>query len=118
MVDDVVANRGIVARHLQRLGCQVEEAVDGQQALEMFQTAEFDLILMDLQMPWLGGYEASRQMRQQEQTKGGEERTPILALTASVMERVTEQCRQAGMDAYYQQTVPKGGTAGGTPARG
>ncbi|MDP6595192.1 MAG: response regulator [Candidatus Poribacteria bacterium] len=104
---DVVAIRGIVARHLQRLGCQVEEAVDGQQALEMFQTAEFDLILMDRQ-----------QMRQQEQTKGGEERTPILALTASVMERVTEQCRQAGMDAYYQQTVPKGGTAGGTPARG
>ena len=76
----MAANRVVVARHLQRLSGQVEEAVDEQQALDKFQAGRYDLVLMDLQMD---GYEASRQMRQQEQAMGGEERTPILALTAA-----------------------------------
>jgi len=100
VVDDVAVNRVVVVRHLQRLGGQVEEAVDGRQALDKFQAGRYDLVLMDLQMPQMDGYEASRQMRQQEQAMDGEERTPILALTASVMEGVTEQCRQAGMDGH------------------
>ena len=100
---DVVAIRGIVARHLQRLGCQVEEAVDGQQALEMFQAAEYDLILMDLQMPRLDGYQASRQIRQLEQEQGIEERILILAVTASAWGEVEERCRQAGIDAYISK---------------
>ena len=113
VVDDVAVNRVVVVRHLQRLGGQVEEAVDGQQALDKFQAGRYDLVLMDLQMPQMDGYEASRQMRQQEQAMDGEERTPILALTASVMEGVTEQCRQAGMDGHLGKPLQMAQLVGG-----
>jgi len=110
MVDDVVANRGIVARHLQRLGCQLEEAVDGQQAVEMFQAGEFDLILMDLQMPRLDGYQTSQQIRRRERVLDTEEDdieavspVVIIALSASVVGEIAEQCRQAGMDDYVSK---------------
>jgi CheY-like chemotaxis protein/HPt (histidine-containing phosphotransfer) domain-containing protein len=107
VVDDEAVNRAIAGGYLQRAGGQVEEAVDGQQALEMFQAAEYDLILMDLQMPRLDGYQASRQIRRQERMLDAEEgdieavsRVVIIALSASVIGEVAEQCRQAGMDDY------------------
>jgi CheY-like chemotaxis protein/HPt (histidine-containing phosphotransfer) domain-containing protein/anti-sigma regulatory factor (Ser/Thr protein kinase) len=110
IVDDEAVNRAIAGAYLRRAGGQVEEAVDGQQALEMFQAAEYDLILMDLQMPRLDGYQASQQIRRQERMLDAEEgdieavsRVVIIALSASVVGEVAEQCRQAGLDDYVSK---------------
>jgi len=103
VVDDEAVNRLLAGRLLEGLGCQVEEAVDGQQALDRFQVGRYDLILMDLQMPVMDGYQASRQIRRLEQEQGIEERIPILAVTASAWGEVEERCRQAGIDAYISK---------------
>jgi CheY-like chemotaxis protein/HPt (histidine-containing phosphotransfer) domain-containing protein/anti-sigma regulatory factor (Ser/Thr protein kinase) len=110
IVDDEAVNRAIAGGYLRRAGGQVEEAVDGQQAVEMFQAGEYDLILMDLQMPRLDGYQASQQIRRQERMLDAEEgdieavsRVVIIALSASVVGEVAEQCRQAGLDDYVSK---------------
>jgi len=109
IVDDEAVNRAIAGAYLQRAGCQVEEAVDGRQAVEMFQAGEYDLILMDLQMPRLDGYQASRQIRRQERMLDAEEDIEtvspvvIIAVSASVVGEVAEQCRQAGLDDYVSK---------------
>jgi len=110
VVDDEAVNRSIASEYLQRAGCVVEVADDGQQALDMFQAEEFDLILMDLQMPRMDGYQASRKIRRQERMLDAEEDdieavspVVIIALSASVVGEVAEQCRQAGMDDYVSK---------------
>ena len=104
VVDDEAVNRSIASEYLQRAGCVVQVAHDGQQALEMFQAEEFDLILMDLQMPRMDGFQSSQQMRLLEQRLNSEgEPVVIIALSASVVGEVIEQCRQAGMDDYVSK---------------
>jgi len=66
LVDGEAANRAIAAGYLQRIGCLMEEAIDGHQAVDKFQPGQYDLILMDLQMLQMDGYEASRQIRTRE----------------------------------------------------
>jgi len=100
VVDDDQVNRVVAARHLAQMGCQTEEAVNGREAVDMFRPDRYDLILMDLHMPQMDGYEASRQIRQIEQVAGKATRILIVALTASEGEEVKERCRQAGIDSY------------------
>ena len=100
VVDDDQVNRVVAARHLVQMGCQTEEAVNGREAVDMFRPYRYDLILMDLHMPQMDGYEASRQIRLIEQVAGKAARILIVALTASEGEEVKERCRQAGMDSY------------------
>ena len=102
VVDDETVNRRLVGCLLEGLDCQVEPAVGGQQALDKFQAGRYDLILMDLQMPQVGGCESSRQMQQQKRSMGRSEGTPILAVTASAWGEVEEQCRQASIDGYIR----------------
>ena len=66
VVDDEAVNRSIASEYLQRAGCVVQVAHDGQQALEMFQAGQQDLVLMDLQMPRMDGFQSSQQMRRLE----------------------------------------------------
>ncbi|MBS1945931.1 MAG: response regulator, partial [Bacteroidetes bacterium] len=81
-------------------GCTVDVAVNGQVALEMHAARAYDLILMDVQMPVMDGYAATRAIR----LMGGDKaRIPIVAMTANVMESEVQQCLDAGMDAF----VPK-----------
>ena len=102
VVDDETVNRRLVGCLLEGLDCQVEPAVGGQQALDKFQAGRYDLILMDLQMPQVGGCESSRQMQQQKRSMGRSEGGPILAVTASAWGEVEEQCRQASIDGYIR----------------
>jgi signal transduction histidine kinase/CheY-like chemotaxis protein len=99
VVDDDLINRVIARKHLENLGCQVDEAVDGQDCLTQYQQNQYDLILMDLQMPEVDGFQASQQIRQLEQSSGLK-RVVIVALTASVVGEVWERCQSAGMDGY------------------
>ncbi len=74
--------------------------MNGKLALEMLQVNDYDLILMDVQMPVMDGYEATRAIRALSSTKS---RIPILAMTANVMQSEVQQCLDAGMDGF----VPK-----------
>jgi len=81
-------------------GVQIDVAVNGQLALEMLQANTYDLVLMDVQMPVMNGYDATRAIRA---LSGEKSRTPILAMTANVMQAEVERCIEAGMDGF----IPK-----------
>ena len=95
LVEDNPVNQMVAMVMLQELGLTVDLAEDGLQAIECWKNKPYDLILMDCRMPNLDGYEATRQIRQQET---GEVRVPIIALTANAMEQDTKLCRESGMD--------------------
>ena len=99
VVDDEAINRIVARKHLENLGCRVDEAVDGKDCLTQYQQKQYDLILMDLQMPSVDGFQATEQIRQLEQSSGLK-RVAIVALTASVVGEVWERCKSAGMDGY------------------
>jgi two-component system sensor histidine kinase/response regulator len=95
LVEDNIVNQKVAVRFLERLGCGVKVAHHGASAVECCATESFDLILMDLQMPVMDGFAATRHIRQQE---AGKRRTPILALTANALAGQLEQCLAADMD--------------------
>lgn len=88
---------------LGRVGYQVEFAEDGSQAVEKWQRSSFDMIIMDVQMPRLDGFQATRSIREQERRQG--RRLPILAMTAHAMKQDQERCIAAGMDDYISKPI-------------
>jgi two-component system sensor histidine kinase/response regulator len=95
VVEDNEVNREVARRFLERLGLKVVVAPDGQAALDACSERDFDLILMDVQMPVMDGLTATRELRKRE---GDRKRTPIVALTASAMSGELNRCLAAGMD--------------------
>ena len=87
VVDDELVNREIVGAYLKKWGFEVDQAVDGRDCLRQFEAGKYDLIVMDLQMPELDGFEASQEIRKLEQ-EVNHARVSILALSASVMGEV------------------------------
>ncbi|MHC4886821.1 MAG: hybrid sensor histidine kinase/response regulator, partial [Planctomycetota bacterium] len=102
LVEDNRINQQVASALLQRLGCTVELAKNGQVAVECFEQGRFDLILMDCQMPLMDGYEATRRIRALE---AADEHIPIVAMTANVMKGAREECERAGMDDYIAKPV-------------
>ncbi|MGD8859792.1 MAG: ATP-binding protein [Myxococcales bacterium] len=102
LAEDDVTNRRFIQMTLSRIGCQVELASDGRQAVDMVRERDYALIFMDLQMPTLDGFDATREIRA---LQGPERRTPIVAVTAHVMPGVRERCADAGMDAFLPKPV-------------
>lgn len=100
LAEDNVVNREIAVAMLELLGCTVDSAEDGQEALAAVDAQAYDLVLMDCQMPNLDGLKASRLIREQENQHPHRRRLPIVALTANAMEGDREQCLAAGMDGY------------------
>ncbi len=95
LVEDNVVNQKVGRKFLERLGCEVQVAENGAACLQVFREQKFSLVLMDIQMPVMDGYTATRQIRDLE---GAQRRTPIIALTADAMSGQLERCLQAGMD--------------------
>ena len=106
LAEDNAVNREIAAAILQSLGCEVELADDGAQAVVAARAGAHDLILMDCQMPVMDGYTASRSIRRDEQ-QGGRTAVPIIALTANALAGDREQCLAAGMDDYVTKPVTR-----------
>ena len=96
VVEDNEMNRDMVGRRLQRRGYDVVVAVDGQEGIDMAHSEDPDLILMDMSLPVLNGWEATRQLKQDKRTRG----IPIIALTAHAMASDRESAIEAGCDDY------------------
>ena len=86
---------------LSRFKYQVDFAEDGHRVVEMWQQGGYDMILMDVQMPRLDGFQATRAIREQE--RGG--RMPIIAMTAHAMKEDQQRCIDAGMDDYISKPI-------------
>ena len=100
VAEDVEVNRLIAREMLRRLGCQVEIAEDGARAVEMALAADYDLVLMDIQMPRVDGVEATRRIRA---AGGARSRVPIVALTAHAIASEREAYLAAGLTDYLSK---------------
>ncbi len=104
LAEDTRANQEVIIHALDRRGHQVTVVQNGEEALSAFEKCTFDTILMDVTMPVMNGYEATRAIRRREETLGLRP-TPIIALTAHALEEDREMCRAAGMNAYLAKPI-------------
>jgi PAS domain S-box-containing protein len=103
LVEDNIMNQKLALAILQKKGWQVTVANNGLEALKILGDEIYDLILMDIQMPEMGGYEATAQIRAKEQNTGLH--IPIVAMTAHTMKGDREKCLKAGMDEYVSKPI-------------
>jgi PAS domain S-box-containing protein len=102
VVEDNLINQKLAQTLLVKLGCRVEAAANGLEAVRMAAAFPFDLILMDCQMPEMDGFEATNRIRAQQ---GSKRRVPIIALTAAAMQGDEQRCLAADMDGYLSKPI-------------
>ena len=111
LVEDNLVNKEVTTAMLEAIGCEVLAVENGRLALDRLGTERFDLVLMDCQMPIMDGFEATRRIREREESANGGgrevERVPIVALTAHAMQGDREKCIAAGMDDYLTKPFTK-----------
>lgn len=98
IVDDYTVNRRIVKGMMKKLGVEADEAEDGSTALDMVNESDYSLIFMDVHMPGMGGLDATRRIRNHDDSS--KKNVPIIAITASVLDKDIEECKEAGMDGF------------------
>jgi len=103
LVEDNRVNQKLALRLLEKMGHQVTLAHNGREALELLKPNSFDLVLMDIQMPGMGGVEATQKIREAERQSGGH--IPIIAITAHAMTGDAEKYLSIGMDGYVSKPV-------------
>jgi PAS domain S-box-containing protein len=101
LAEDNLVNQKITTRMLEKLGHAVTVVSNGREALDAIGRQTFDLILMDIQMPEMSGFEATETIRRQE--RGSGRHLPIIALTAHAMDGDRERCLESGMDGYISK---------------
>ena len=99
VVDDAVENRGLIKLVLEELGLRISEAVNGAEALEKARCGDYAAIVMDVQMPVMDGFTATRKMREEGLT------LPIVALTANAMKGFEEECLAVGYSGYIAKPI-------------
>jgi two-component system, sensor histidine kinase and response regulator len=102
LVEDNLNNEFMGVEFLQRIGCAIEVARNGGDAIDLAAKSDFDVILMDCHLPELDGFEATGLIREQQD---GRRRVPIIALTANAMTGTRERCLAAGMDDYLSKPI-------------
>ncbi len=103
LAEDNPVNQRVAIRMLEKLGHRVTVVGNGKEALSALQSRSFDLVFMDVQMPEMGGFEATGMIRQHEKVTGRHQ--PIIAMTAHAMKGDRERCLEAGMDGYVSKPV-------------
>jgi signal transduction histidine kinase/DNA-binding response OmpR family regulator len=103
LAEDNLVNQTLAVRLLEKRGYLVKVTGDGKAAVEAFETSPFDIVLMDIQMPGMDGFEATAAIRAQEKIKGGH--IPIIALTAHALKGDEEDCISSGMDGYVSKPI-------------
>jgi CheY-like chemotaxis protein len=104
LAEDHPTNRKVVALILEAVGVDLTVVENGQAAVEATEAADFDLILMDMQMPVMDGLTAIRLIREREKAAGAR-RTPILALTANAMPEHARASAEAGADGHLSKPI-------------
>lgn len=99
VVDDGDSNRKLLRLFLERAGADIVEAVNGQEAVDLMESSEFDVVLMDMQMPVMDGYSAATLLR----SRG--DQTPIVALTAHAMKQDEAKCKSAGCSHFLPKPI-------------
>jgi len=99
VAEDSAANQALIRALLKRMGFSVVIAENGQETLEWLEKENFDLVFMDMQMPVMNGYNATRQIRQKGLT------LPVVALTAHAMKGDDQKCFDAGCDDYLSKPI-------------
>ncbi len=105
LAEDNAVNQKLVVHLLEKDGHIVTVASNGREALEALELADYDLVLMDVQMPEMSGFEATASIRKREKTSGGH--LPVIALTAHAMKGDQDRCLKAGMDAYVSKPIQR-----------
>jgi CheY-like chemotaxis protein/HPt (histidine-containing phosphotransfer) domain-containing protein len=103
LAEDNRVNQAVASRHLAKLGHTVAIANNGQEAIDLFRKQAFDLVLMDVQMPELDGFLATKRIREYEKSTHGH--IPIIAMTAHAMKGDRARCLAAGMDGYVTKPL-------------
>ena len=104
LAEDNPVNQKVARGALEKMRCTVDIVNNGAEAVDAWSTRQYDLILMDCQMPVMDGYEATRTIRAREQAG---RRIPILALTADAMSGAEQDCLAAGMDGYLTKPLDR-----------
>ncbi len=103
VVEDNLLNQKVVIFTLKRLGCQVDVADDGLTAIDKAAEKHYEVIMMDIQMPGINGYETTRRIREHEKNTGVEKPAYIIAITANNLPSERLRCFEEGMDNFLNK---------------
>lgn len=103
LVEDNPLNQKVVTFNLKKYNYNVTSVMYGREAIDLVKNRKFDLILMDIMLPEMDGFEVTENIRKYEEDSGATEKVPIIALTANALDNDRDKCYSAGMNEYLSK---------------